>query len=222
MGARSSHRPHWTTTWCSGSGRSPASEFLVIRHKAVNTSGHPRQAPPLGTPERRARLLWSDDSDGVSTAAARRPCRLAAAVTEKLAFRRFRPQPLSVDVAGARVKPSLHDANTPTERKRGIFGDATLRHRQTAKRHQSRSATQCKTGPAPFGCGARPIEIRRRPTLPGDYSPSTIGAGGLNFRVRNGNGCISTAMATGNLDLRLCSRRSTEVDLRTHASLNSL
>jgi hypothetical protein len=39
-------------------------------------------------------------------------------------------------------------------------------------------------------------EIRRRPTLPGDLSPSTIGAGGLNFRVRNGNGCDPTAMAT--------------------------
>ncbi len=39
---------------------------------------------------------------------------------------------------------------------------------------------------------------RRRPTLPGGYPPSTIGAGGLNCRVRNGNGCLSAAMATGN------------------------
>ena len=42
-----------------------------------------------------------------------------------------------------------------------------------------------------FGC-----EIRRRPTLPGTIVPSTIGAGGLNFRVRNGNGCDPSAMAT--------------------------
>ncbi len=35
-------------------------------------------------------------------------------------------------------------------------------------------------------------------TLPGGYPPSTIGAGGLNFRVRDGNGCDSAAMATGN------------------------
>ena len=41
--------------------------------------------------------------------------------------------------------------------------------------------------------------FRRRPTLPGGYPPSTIGAGGLNFRVRDGNGCDSAAMATGNL-----------------------
>ena len=39
--------------------------------------------------------------------------------------------------------------------------------------------------------------FRRRPTLPGGIPPSTIGAGGLNFRVRNGNGCDSAAMATG-------------------------
>ena len=42
-------------------------------------------------------------------------------------------------------------------------------------------------------------EIRRRPTLPGDLSPSTIGADRLNFRVRDGNGCDPVAMATGNL-----------------------
>ena len=41
--------------------------------------------------------------------------------------------------------------------------------------------------------------FRRRPTLPGGLPPSTIGAGELNFRVRDGNGCIPAAMATGNL-----------------------
>ena len=46
--------------------------------------------------------------------------------------------------------------------------------------------------------GLPPENVRRRPTLPGELSPSTIGAGGLNFRVRDGNGCDSAAMATGN------------------------
>ena len=43
--------------------------------------------------------------------------------------------------------------------------------------------------------------IRRRPTLPGRLHPSTIGAGGLNFRVRNGNGCGPTAITTGQTGL---------------------
>src|SRR5207247_3569173 len=38
---------------------------------------------------------------------------------------------------------------------------------------------------------------RRRPTLPRRCQRSTIGAEGLNFRVRNGNGCGPFAMAAG-------------------------
>ena len=49
-------------------------------------------------------------------------------------------------------------------------------------------------------CAAGAFEkSRRRPTLPGSYPPSTIGAGGLHDRVRNGNGCFPAAIATGNL-----------------------
>src|SRR5688572_25027503 len=36
--------------------------------------------------------------------------------------------------------------------------------------------------------------IRRRPTLPGGCPPSTIGAGGLNYSVRNGKRCTPAAM----------------------------
>ena len=36
--------------------------------------------------------------------------------------------------------------------------------------------------------------IRRRPTLPRRYQRSTIGAGGLNFRVRDGNGWDPSAI----------------------------
>ena len=42
-------------------------------------------------------------------------------------------------------------------------------------------------------------KIRRRPTLPLSLPSSTIGAKELNFRVRDGNGCILFAIATGNL-----------------------
>src|SRR3989441_6468669 len=41
------------------------------------------------------------------------------------------------------------------------------------------------------------ILSRRCPTLPRRCQRSTIGAGGLNFRVRNGNGCDPSAMVAG-------------------------
>jgi hypothetical protein len=43
------------------------------------------------------------------------------------------------------------------------------------------------------------LKDRRRPTLPGPCEPSTIGAAGLNFSVRNGKRCFPRAIATGNL-----------------------
>ena len=62
-----------------------------------------------------------------------------------------------------------------------------------ARHHRAPDATM-----PPVERGALSEKSRRRPTLPGGYPPSTIGAGGLNCRVRNGNGCLSAAMATGN------------------------
>ncbi len=41
--------------------------------------------------------------------------------------------------------------------------------------------------------------LRRRPTLPHGLPCSTMGSGGLNFRVRDGNGCGPSDIATGNL-----------------------
>ena len=43
------------------------------------------------------------------------------------------------------------------------------------------------------------IGFRRRPTLPGRVQPSTIGAEGLNFCVRNGNRWDPFAIVTGNV-----------------------
>ncbi len=53
--------------------------------------------------------------------------------------------------------------------------------------------------PSPFGgdSGLLGIYCRQRPTLPSGFPESTIGAGGLNCRVRNGYGCGPTATATG-------------------------
>ena len=40
-------------------------------------------------------------------------------------------------------------------------------------------------------------KTRRRPTLPPGDPSSTIGAGGLNYSVRNGKRCFPSAMTTG-------------------------
>ena len=47
---------------------------------------------------------------------------------------------------------------------------------------------------------------RQRPTFPLPHSSSIIGLGGLNFRVRDGNGCGPSGNATGNF-LRVLSSK---------------
>ncbi len=54
-----------------------------------------------------------------------------------------------------------------------------------------------KTENAPcFHTGRFQNKLWQRPTLPYRYQYSTIGAGELNFRVRNGNGCFLLAIVT--------------------------
>src|ERR671918_394315 len=59
---------------------------------------------------------------------------------------------------------------------------------------QSSTKEKAPTSAMPVGLGTKP---RQRPTLPPCCPDSTIGAGGLNGRVRNGNGCDPSAMVTG-------------------------
>ncbi len=47
-------------------------------------------------------------------------------------------------------------------------------------------------------------DVRRRPTLPLPSGGSTIGAGRLNFRVRDGSGCFPVAMAAVTLVTHGC------------------
>ena len=58
-------------------------------------------------------------------------------------------------------------------------------------------------------------ENGRRPTLPGDCSPSTIGASGLNFSVRNGKRCFPAAMTAQLV------RRRPEREWRSPSKLHS-
>ncbi len=68
-------------------------------------------------------------------------------------------------------------------------------------RHEARRPRRCNEAHRKSAVGLVSEKSRRRPTLPGGLPPSTIGAGGLNCRVRNGNGCFPAAMATGNCAL---------------------
>ncbi len=52
---------------------------------------------------------------------------------------------------------------------------------------------------------------RQRPTFPLPRGGSIIGLGGLNFRVRYGNGCGPSGMVTGNIVSREASRVVREV-----------
>ena len=76
-------------------------------------------------------------------------------------------------------------------------------------RHQARGIVESRSGPCrrkngeardPFG--PRASGGWRRPTLPPSLNGSTIGAAGLNGRVRNGNGCGPCALVVS----RLCGR----------------
>jgi hypothetical protein len=58
-----------------------------------------------------------------------------------------------------------------------------------------RCASMTKKEPARVPGGLR-RKMRQRPTLPHGFPCSTIGSGGLNFRVRDGNGCDPTDIAT--------------------------
>ncbi len=72
-----------------------------------------------------------------------------------------------------------------------------------------RADQQKSPGPADRGLSVEYEEkSRQRPTLPPGHPDSTIGAGGLNGRVRNGNGCDPSAMVTG---MNLSSRRQPKI-----------
>src|SRR5690606_36914903 len=64
----------------------------------------------------------------------------------------------------------------------------------------------------------------QRPTLPGPCGPSTIGAGGLNGRVRDGNAWIPSAIITKRIQVAAqpCAATMFRTDLLLCASAYSL
>src|SRR5215211_451457 len=72
-----------------------------------------------------------------------------------------------------------------------------FRHAQVQRERPGGSSCRTKKKGPERG----PELIRRRPTLPGGCPPSTIGASGLNFSVRNGKRCTPAAITAETFQL---------------------
>jgi hypothetical protein len=68
------------------------------------------------------------------------------------------------------------------------------------RRHPRGPRKRAKKRTPPGTVHAGSEKIRQRPTLPHGFPRSTIGSGGLNFRVRDGNGWDPSDIATGMLE----------------------
>jgi hypothetical protein len=145
--------------------------------RGPETASRPQRADGPGCPDRRGPRPESD-----------------CAPRDRRGPLRPLPRPPRVGGGPAPGRPRLRSSGSEAP-PRGLVGAMAIQ--RTCDRVGPRVSQYAKRA-APQG-GPLQGEIRRRPTLPGSLLPSTIGAGGLNFRVRYGNGCDPSAMATENL-----------------------
>ena len=108
------------------------------------------------------------------------------------------PKPeTTASVGGRQIRNSRFkiDPNRETQKMPGFFAPPRTFGGSRAQNDSSRAGEMKKAEHL-----ARPFSFqnpRRRPTLPRSYPRSTIGPGGLNFRVRDGNGCDPSGMVAG-------------------------
>ena len=191
---------------------------------ATSSSRRSRSRSRRPSSRRRAIGGWFQRALLFVLGAARRVVRAPAPLAEAgVRGRPLRRRALRV-AARARRRAAAARAGDGARRVPGEPGDRAALHDESVRRggprravrHASRrSASACagcarstRTGarscarPEPRRDGQQPRAPRRgprqrngrRPTLPGDCSPSTIGASGLNFSVRNGKRCFPAAM----------------------------
>jgi hypothetical protein len=106
------------------------------------------------------------------------------------------PRPMN----GARARPAELKERSLADRNRCGARAPFLYSNLAAVRCHGRlprTATYPARGPRKGPPGSRYKKTRQRPTLPLSCPSSTIGTSGLNFRVRNGNGCFPAVMVTG-------------------------
>ena len=113
--------------------------------------------------------------------------------------------------AGSRSTPgrtsrSLQTARSPEPRPEEVLSAARGARRGLEARKRRRPSAPRR------GLTAVIQKTRRRPTLPRGFPRSTIGSGGLNFRVRDGNGCDPSDIATGKASLHTKGRNSTSAE----------
>src|SRR5205823_3624158 len=85
-----------------------------------------------------------------------------------------------------------HAVRSLSRHRRPKEGKTAFLPRPLARRH----SFSHEKGPTPTGMGPLRKVSWRRPALPLLRRSSTLGAGGLNDRVRDGNGCFPPAIAT--------------------------
>jgi hypothetical protein len=86
-----------------------------------------------------------------------------------------------------------------------IYVEALSRRpsREPKSRSEARDLSRTKGNGSMLFTWSRYL-CRRRPTLPHTFACSTIGPAGLNFRVRDGNGCFPCGKITGFVDVGTC------------------
>src|SRR5262245_53360907 len=92
-----------------------------------------------------------------------------------------------------RVYHPAEQQKRPDTKGRGFLGNDARRERPVLDRDPMAARDAGSVHPST----CERMKSRQRPTLPPGCPDSTIGARGLNGRVRNGNGCDPSAMITG-------------------------
>src|SRR5215472_283092 len=164
----------------SGAGRAPR-----------RTGPEPPPDRPVPAPRAPARLVSARGALALAVPSGRRP---AAAVPARLS----RPRGLPSGRGAASLSPA-RSGEPPSRRPRPFPATANLPASQPAADVVSQHDLRHAEGRYQHGSGPQREDVRRRPTLPRGPPRSTIGAEGLNFRVRNGTGCFPFAMAAETL-----------------------
>ena len=160
--------------------------------------------------------LWSTRVQGTGMSGKNRENR-AVSVYEQASTMRCTSSPQRHDVVGQRLHGrSLPPPGPPFWLRPRCAGAAPFPSRKAEQPKPilppsgriAQAAERCEGNSESRPLGGSRRKGGRQPTLPGAFAPSTIGASGLNFSVRNGKRCTPVAM-TAQTVKGAASRRAT-------------